>query len=245
MIEPPKFGCSATGLPSSPAVTLTASVSTPEPGLDRQPPGDLLALRRPGDQHRRRRLVRDQRASSSAAGATTYAAKSRRVRRVDLLRAVLRRAGPPPPPRPGPSTPPTASPSRLAAVSSSSVTFLTSPPRRAPRGPVPQPCPSPLSDELPLGEEPGRLAAAVPLVLHDHARPSAAAGRRSPPPTSPRSPARPGRPSTPRSARVRTCTGFFFAAMIPLNVGYRGSLIFSTTDTTAGSDPSPPRTRRR
>ena len=28
--EPPKFGCSATGLPSSPAVTLTASVSTPE-----------------------------------------------------------------------------------------------------------------------------------------------------------------------------------------------------------------------
>ena len=33
MIEPPKFGCSATGVPSSPAVTLTASVSTPDPVL--------------------------------------------------------------------------------------------------------------------------------------------------------------------------------------------------------------------
>ena len=39
----------------------------------------------------------------------------------------------------------------------------------------------------------------------------------------------------PRSASDSVCTGFFFAAMIPLNDGYRGSLIFSTTLTTAGS----------
>ena len=51
-------------------------------------------------------------------------------------------------------------------------------------------------------------------------------------------PASPAAPvSTPRSARARVCTGFFFAAMIPLNDGYLGSLIFSTTDTTAGSEP--------
>ena len=47
---------------------------------------------------------------------------------------------------------------------------------------------------------------------------------------SPTSPA-----STPTSARVSVATGFFFAAMIPLNDGYRGSLIFSDTDTTTGS----------
>src|ERR1700730_8380617 len=33
VIDPPKFGCSATGAPSGPAVTLTASVSTPDPSL--------------------------------------------------------------------------------------------------------------------------------------------------------------------------------------------------------------------
>ncbi len=33
---------------------------------------------------------------------------------------------------------------------------------------------------------------------------------------------------------MRVSTGFFLAAMIPLNDGYRGSLIFSVTLTTAG-----------
>src|ERR1700735_5147000 len=40
--------------------------------------------------------------------------------------------------------------------------------------------------------------------------------------------------SIPASAQDSTCSGFFFAAMIPLNDGYRGSLIFSTTLITAG-----------
>src|SRR6266702_2595170 len=40
--------------------------------------------------------------------------------------------------------------------------------------------------------------------------------------------------SSPASATLSTSTGFFLAAMIPLNDGYRGSLIFSTTLTTAG-----------
>ena len=42
----------------------------------------------------------------------------------------------------------------------------------------------------------------------------------------------------PASAQLMTCMGFFFAAMMPLNDGYRGSLIFSTTLITAGSAPS-------
>ena len=37
------------------------------------------------------------------------------------------------------------------------------------------------------------------------------------------------------SASVRTCTVFFFAAMMPLKDGKRGSLIFSVTLTMAGS----------
>ena len=41
--------------------------------------------------------------------------------------------------------------------------------------------------------------------------------------------------STPASASAIVATGFFFAAMIPLNEGYRGSLIFSDTEITAGS----------
>src|SRR3954452_24536767 len=40
--------------------------------------------------------------------------------------------------------------------------------------------------------------------------------------------------SMPASASDSVVSGFFLAAMIPLNDGYRGSLIFSTTDTTAG-----------
>src|SRR6185312_7920974 len=40
-----------------------------------------------------------------------------------------------------------------------------------------------------------------------------------------------------RSATVNVLTGFDFAAMIPLNDGYRGSLIFSTTLITAGRRP--------
>ena len=41
--------------------------------------------------------------------------------------------------------------------------------------------------------------------------------------------------SSPASASDSVVTFFFFAAMIPLNDGYRGSLIFSPTLTTAGS----------
>src|SRR6201996_4248454 len=44
--------------------------------------------------------------------------------------------------------------------------------------------------------------------------------------------------SMPASAADITCSGFFLAAMIPLNDGYRGSLIFSTTLITAGKLPS-------
>ena len=50
----------------------------------------------------------------------------------------------------------------------------------------------------------------------------------------------PGRPATvsmPASAQLITCMGFFLAAMMPLNDGYRGSLIFSTTLITAGRVP--------
>ena len=45
-------------------------------------------------------------------------------------------------------------------------------------------------------------------------------------------------PSTPMSARVMVLTSFFFAAMMPLKDGKRGSLIFSVTLTIAGSDAS-------
>src|SRR6478736_4654969 len=44
--------------------------------------------------------------------------------------------------------------------------------------------------------------------------------------------------STPISASVSVVTSFFFAAMMPLKDGKRGSLIFSVTLTTAGSDAS-------
>jgi hypothetical protein len=84
------------------------------------------------------------------------------------------------------------------------------------------------------GEELGGLAAAVSLVLDDRAglprRPLGEVDYLG------RALARPTRAgSMPASARLSVCTGFFFAAMIPLNDGYRGSLIFSTTLTTAGS----------
>ncbi len=39
---------------------------------------------------------------------------------------------------------------------------------------------------------------------------------------------------TPASAGGTVSIGFFLAAMMPLNDGYRGSLIFSTTLITAG-----------
>ena len=44
--------------------------------------------------------------------------------------------------------------------------------------------------------------------------------------------------STPISARVSLVTSFFLAAMMPLKEGKRGSLIFSLTLTTAGSEAS-------
>jgi len=56
------------------------------------------------------------------------------------------------------------------------------------------------------------------------------------PPGGPRRPGpdlRGGRSRAPAQARA-VSTGFFLAAMIPLNEGYRGSLIFSTTLITAG-----------
>src|SRR6266568_694049 len=42
----------------------------------------------------------------------------------------------------------------------------------------------------------------------------------------------------PRSDSAQVCTGFFFAAMIPLNDGYRGSFAASVTLRTSGSVPS-------
>src|ERR1700752_1794880 len=66
--------------------------------------------------------------------------------------------------------------------------------------------------------------------------PAARGGRAAKSSTQDAAPPSPTEPApTPRPASDRTWTGFFFAAMIPLNVGYLGSLIFSTTDTTAGS----------
>src|ERR1700712_4453476 len=43
--------------------------------------------------------------------------------------------------------------------------------------------------------------------------------------------------SRPRSAADRVDTGFFFAAMMPLKFGYRGSPIFSFTHTTTRHQP--------
>ena len=89
------------------------------------------------------------------------------------------------------------------------------------------------SDELLRGQELGGLDAAVSLVLDDRARLARRPlgevdhlGARAASPTT---------ASMPASARLIVCTGFFFAAMIPLNDGYLGSLIFSTTLITAGS----------
>jgi hypothetical protein len=42
----------------------------------------------------------------------------------------------------------------------------------------------------------------------------------------------------PRSASDKVRTGFFLAAMIPLNEGYRGSLMVSQVETIAGSGAS-------
>ncbi len=71
MIEPPKFGCSATGLPSSPAVTLTASVSTPEFVLTASRPAISLPSVVPATSTAAGDTAATSCASSSAAGATT------------------------------------------------------------------------------------------------------------------------------------------------------------------------------
>jgi hypothetical protein len=43
---------------------------------------------------------------------------------------------------------------------------------------------------------------------------------------------------SPRSARVKVVMVFLLAAIMPLKLGKRGSLIWSVTDTTAGSEAS-------
>src|ERR1700722_4438080 len=66
--------------------------------------------------------------------------------------------------------------------------------------------------------------------------PAARAGRRTADSTALRAPPGPtSDASTPRSARLHVCTGFFFAAIIPLNDGYRASPVRSVTDTNAGN----------
>src|SRR6202041_1407324 len=105
-----------------------------------------------------------------------------------------------------------------------------------PPGPVPQPCqPTPSQMNFRSARNPAALAPPSPSSFTT--TPAARGGRAAKSATAVAAPASPTDPaSTPRSASDSTCTGFFFAAMIPLNVGYRGSLIFSTTDTTAGSE---------
>src|SRR6201996_3042710 len=76
VIAPPKFGCSATGAPSGPAVTLTASVSTPEPVLTASRPAISLPSVVPAISTAAGDTEATREASSSAAGATTYPAKS-------------------------------------------------------------------------------------------------------------------------------------------------------------------------
>ena len=71
VIEPPKFGCSATGAPSAPAVTLTASVSTPDPVLTASRPAISLPSVVPATSTAAGDVGATSCASSSAAGATT------------------------------------------------------------------------------------------------------------------------------------------------------------------------------
>ena len=78
VIAPPKFGCSATGAPSGPAVTLTASVSTPDPVLTASRPAISLPSVVP--------------ATSTAAGdaAATSCGEQLRRRRHRVVREVRR-----------------------------------------------------------------------------------------------------------------------------------------------------------
>ena len=70
VIAPPKFGCSASGAPSSPAVTLTASVSTPEFVLTASRPAISLPSVVPATSTAAGAFSATSCASSSAAGAT-------------------------------------------------------------------------------------------------------------------------------------------------------------------------------
>src|ERR1700733_10920166 len=70
VIEPPNFGCSATGAPSGPATTLTASVSTPDPVLTASRPAISLPSVVPATSTAAGDTCATSWASSSAVGAT-------------------------------------------------------------------------------------------------------------------------------------------------------------------------------
>ena len=70
VIAPPKFGCSTAGAPPAPAVTLTASVSTPEFVLTASRPAISLPSVVPATSTAAGDLAATSCASSSAAGAT-------------------------------------------------------------------------------------------------------------------------------------------------------------------------------
>ena len=71
VIAPPKFGWSASGAPSVPAVTSTASVSTPDPVLTASRPAISLPSVVPAISTAAGDADATSEASSSAAGATT------------------------------------------------------------------------------------------------------------------------------------------------------------------------------
>src|SRR5215470_16011990 len=194
VIAPPKFGCSATGAPSSPATTLTASVSTPEAVLTASRPATSLPSRVPAISTAAGAFSATSEASSSAAGATTNSPYS-------ALSATYTRS----PPKCSARTSTSAidpGPSQMNFRSARNAATLTPP--------------SPSSLTITPAARGGRAAKSATAVA-DPPSPTASAPR-------------------PMSASDSVCTGFFFAAMIPLNEGYLGSLIFSTTDTTAGSE---------
>ena len=126
-VEPPNTGCSAvTGPPS--AVDVGGVGDHAGAGLDRQPAGDLLALGAGGEQHRGRRGCRRPAARAPRpSGATRYADELgvRRRRRPWRRRTAARDSFAAS--KPLPTNTAAGSPSRRASVSSSAVTFLTSP----------------------------------------------------------------------------------------------------------------------
>ena len=223
--------------------TSTASVITPEPRRDRESAGDLLALRRGRHQHRRRathrRPARPRPAPRPAARPRSPSKPPRRPADVDLRRAVLG--------EPVAAAVVAAGPDqhrgRLAEPAGQRQQLggdLLDGRRRA--------CSTRTRTSAMLhsfgaadaqmnfcgGEELGELDAAVALVGDDRAGLLGRPRGEARPPRSRTPPSPTSSASTPRSASVSVSTGFFLAAMIPLNDGYRGSLIFSTTLTPRG-----------